>query len=498
MHLKKSGHQSHARRLFRIENIVRGLVAMVAFAVTSTVLSAEPQQPNVIVFLVDDMGWVDSSAYGSKFYETPNMNRLAKDGMMFTQAYAEPLCSPTRAALMTGKYPARFAMHQAITGQSKAKPTVPSKPRRGEQVCWPESMSHLPLEEQTIAEVLQASGYNTWFLGKWHLGNNRSYWPDRQGFGKIVGVGGAGPSGGYFAPNSIPALKPGPPGEYVCERLTDEACRLIENSGNAPFFMYLSHFNVHSPYEARVDDVERFAAKIDNNLIHQNPVMAAMLYAMDESLGRILDKLEEQKLAEDTWVFFISDNGGVHWNNMKGEYAERFPVPVTSNAPLRGGKACFYEGGVRIPMIIRKPGTVPADSKSHQPVHAIDIFPTLAEIAGIDKSQYPGRDGISLLPAVSNGIALERKHLFCHFPRPKTLADTVGGSFVREGNYKLIRLWFGGDNGMHAYELYDLSTDIGEQTNLAQSMPEKVEAMSQTLDHWLKDINALVPQFHPQ
>jgi arylsulfatase A-like enzyme len=424
------------------------------------------------------------------------MNRLSKDGMLFTQAYAEPLCSPTRAALMTGKYPTRFAMHQAITGQSKAQPTVPSEPRRGEQVCWPESMSQLPPEELTIAEVLQESGYNTWFLGKWHLGNNPSHWPDRQGFGTIFGVGGAGPSGGYFAPNSIPALKPGPPGEYVCERLTNEACRLIENAGDAPFFMYLSHFNVHSPYEARVDDVERFAAKIDHNLIHQNPVMAAMLYAMDESLGRILDKLEEQKLAEDTWLFFISDNGGVHWNNMQGEYAKRFPVPVTSNAPLRGGKACFYEGGVRIPMIIRKPGTVPADSKCHQPVHAIDIFPTLADIAGIDKSQYSGRDGISLLPAVSKGIALERKHLFCHFPRPKTLADTVGGSFVREGDYKLIRLWFGGNNGMHAYELYDLSNDIGEQINLAHSMPEKVKAMSQTLDQWLKETNALVPQFH--
>lgn len=469
------------------------LFAILAFTFGITVVSAEAKQSNIIVFLVDDMGWMDSSTYGSKFYETPNMTRMATEGITFTQAYAQPLCSPTRAALMTGKYPARFAMHQAITGQSKAEPQVPAQPRRGEEVRWPESKSHLPLEERTIAEVLQDSGYDTWFLGKWHLGNSPNYWPGRQGFQKVVCVGGAGPSGGYFAPNSIPALKPGPEGEYICERLTDEACRLIENRDDAPFFMYLSHFNVHSPYEARAEDVERFAAKIDKSLTHQNPVMAAMLYAMDESLGRILDKLEEQQLANDTWLFFMSDNGGVHWSNMKGDYATRFPVPVTSNAPLRGGKACFYEGGVRVPMLVRKPGTVVAGTQSDQPVHAIDIFPTLAEIAGVDKSQHETIDGVSLLPLLADGASLNRDRLFCHFPRSKTLAGTVGGSFVREGDFKLIRLWFGGSEGMHAYELYDLSNDIGEQTNLANAMPEKVEAMSQTLDQWLRETNALVP-----
>lgn len=481
-----------------MSNTMRTIVTLLAFIVSGTAVSAEAKQPNVIVFLVDDMGWMDSATYGSEFYETPNMTRLAKNGMTFTQAYAQPLCSPTRAALMTGKYPARFAMHQAITGQSKAEPKLPAQPRRGETVRWPESKSHLPLEETTIAEILQGDGYDTWFLGKWHLGNQPKYWPGRQGFDSVVCVGGAGPSGGYFAPNRIPALQPGPDGEYICERLTDEACRLIDNQGDAPFFMYLSHFNVHSPYEARPEDVERFAAKIDKSLTHQNPVMAAMLFAMDESLGRILDKLENEGLAEETWVFFMSDNGGVHWNNMRGEYAKRFPVPVTSNAPLRGGKACFYEGGVRVPMIVRKPGTVPADSKCDQPVHAIDLFPTLAAIAGVDESQYEEIDGISLLPVLSDETTLNRERLFCHFPRSKTLAGTVGGSFVREGDYKLIRLWFGGDDGKHAYELYDLSNDISEQRNLAQTMPEEVDAMSQTLDQWLNEINALLPQRHPQ
>ena len=339
-------------------------------------------QANVIVFFVDDMGWTDSSVYGSDFYETPNLERLASAGMKFNQAYAHPLCSPSRVALLTGKYPARIRMHQAITRQSKPSPKIPPKPRRGDHVIWPESRSHLPPGETTIAETVRNAGYETWFLGKWHLGANPKYWPQKQGFDKVICVGGAGPRGGYFGPNQIPALKP--PcldGEYICERLTKEACQLIKNRSDKPFMLLLSHFNVHSPYEARSADIERFAAKRDAKSKHNNPVMAAMLWAMDQSIGSVMQCLDDEGLSEDTWIFFVSDNGGVHWKNMKGELGARFPVPVTSNAPLRGGKACFYEGGVRVPMIVRRPGVVPKGETCNSPVHLIDLFPTIASIA---------------------------------------------------------------------------------------------------------------------
>ena len=327
------------------------------------------------------MGWI-AAFTEAIFYETPNLQRLANEGMKFNQAYAQPLCSPSRVALLTGKYPARIGMHQAITRQSKPDPKVPAKARRGDHVIWPESRSHLPLQETTIAETLKTVGYETWFLGKWHLGSNRKYWPQQQGFEKAICVGGAGPRGGYFGPNQIPGLKPpSPDGEYICERLTDEACQLIKNRSEEPFMMLLSHFNVHSPYEARSADIERFAAKRDAKLKHNNPVMAAMLWAMDQSIGSVMKCLDDEGLSEETWILFLADNGGVHWKNMKGDLAVRFPVPVTSNAPLRGGKACFYEGGVRVPMIVRRPGVVPKGKTCDSPVHLIDVFPTIADMA---------------------------------------------------------------------------------------------------------------------
>lgn len=474
-------------------------IALLCALVLPTLNSAlaASKQPNIILFLVDDMGWMDSETYGSAFYETPALNRLAKEGMLFTQAYAQPLCSPSRAALMTGKYPARLHMHQAITGASKPEPKVPSQGRPTEPVLWPESRSRLPLEEQTIAEALQQRGYQTWFLGKWHLGSSAAFYPDHQGFDKLVGVGGAGPRGGYFAPNAIPRLQPGPAGEYICERLTDEACDLMEHRGDQPFFMYLAHFNVHAPYEAKPEFVARFAGQIDPDSPQQNPVMAAMLYAMDESLGRLLDKLDELQIADDTYVVFMSDNGGVHWDNMKGEYARKYPGPVTSNEPLRGGKACFYEGGVRVPMVVRRPGAIAAHSRESTPVHAVDLYPTLLEIAGGSASGDQVLDGVSLLPVLHQTGALERDTLFCHFPRAKTLAGTVGGSFVWQGDYKLIRLWFAGPRREHEYELYDLSKDISEANNLASAQPQRVEQMAALLDQWLAETKALLPVENP-
>ncbi|MEM9365172.1 MAG: sulfatase [Planctomycetota bacterium] len=455
-----------------------------------------PERPNILVFFVDDMGWADSSVYGSDFYETPNLKRLAERATVFRQAYAQPLCSPSRAALQTGKYPARFAMHQAITGGSKAEPTVPARPRGSDRVRWPESRSHLPLKETTVAEVVRAAGYDTWFLGKWHLGANPKYWPQKQGYQTVICVGGAGPRGGYFGPNEIQALEPrSQEGEYICERLTEDACDLIRNRSSKPFLMLLSHFNVHSPYEAKAADIERFERKRASvpRSKHQNPVMAAMLWSMDQSLGAIMACLHEEGIRENTWVVFVSDNGGVHWENMKGDMATRFPMPVTSNAPLRGGKACFYEGGVRVPFLISPPSGQVPNAECETPVHVIDLMPTIGEIAGAEVDP-DSIDGMSLLPLLRDDADdFPARKLYCHFPRRTTLASTVGGSFVRDGNFKLIRHWFAKGDGEHKYELFDLSSDIGETDNLAEERPALVQQLSDDLDHWLDDTSALLP-----
>ncbi len=454
------------------------------------------RRPNIILFFVDDMGWMDSSTYGSDFYETPNLDRLASEGMRFTQAYAQPLCSPSRAALMTGRYPARVRMHQAITGQSQVDPKVPARPRAKDAVIWPESRSHLPLGETTVAETLKGAGYQTWFLGKWHLGSAPRYWPDKQGFDQITCVGGAGPRGGYFGPNQIPGLRPpSKDGEYICERLTEDAIELIRDRGERPFFLLLSHFNVHAPYQARTEDVERFDTKRRRTDHSGNPVMAAMLWAMDQSLGKILGTLDEQGIAEDTWVLFVSDNGGIHWKNMKGDYAKRYPIPVTSNAPLRGGKACFYEGGVRVPFIVRHPGTVPANKECDTPVHLIDLYPTIYEITGVEHDLQE-LDGLSIVPLLTGTGKFPSRHLFCHFPRRVTLANTVGGSFIRDDRYKLIRLWFDGPEHAHRYELYDLSKDVSESMDLSSQMPERVQSMARHLDEWLHETEALLPRLY--
>ncbi len=469
----------------------------ILFSVTGIALAA-PKRPNIVLFLVDDMGWMDSSTYGSEFYETPNMTRLASEGMLFTQAYAQPLCSPTRAALMSGKYAGRLHLHKAITGGSVAVPTVKHNPKKSaDTLIWPESRSHLPLEERTMAEALKDSGYQTWFLGKWHLGKGK-YWPENQGFEKVVGKGGAGPRS-YFSPyQNIPDLPDGPEGEYLPERLTQEACKLMEERDQTkPFFMYFAHFNVHSPYQAKDDYVAKYARKSDPSQGQSHPFMGAMIQAMDESLGGVLDKLDELGIADNTLFIFISDNGGVHWANSakkgKTDPASKFTMPITSNAPLRGGKACYYEGGVRIPMVARLPGVIEAGSETDALTHVIDLYPTLLDLAGYAKPGEQILDGKSILPILNGERSEVRDTLYCHFPRPKTLASAFGGSFVREGDYKLIRGWGGGEDGKNSLELYNIAEDVGEENNLAEAMPKLAERLDAKLSVWLEETGALLP-----
>ncbi|MFC1736848.1 sulfatase-like hydrolase/transferase, partial [Candidatus Hydrogenedentota bacterium] len=382
-----------------IKKLGMGASAVAASTLLPPVATASAKKPNIVFLLIDDMGWMDSEPYGSKFYETPGVNRMAREGMLFTDAYAQPLCSPTRAAIMTGKYPSRLYLHQAITKNSKENPVAHTKTAPNRRMAWPESRNHLPVEERTIAEEMKDLGYKTWFLGKWHLGYAEKYYPKNQGFDKSIAVGGAGPAGGYFSPHKIPEIENGPDGEYICERLTDEACKLLEEGkkGKEPFFLYLAHFNVHNPYQAKPDLIEKFEKTMDPTQHQRNPIMAAMLYAMDQSVTRILEKIDELDLAKDTVVVFVSDNGGCHWDMADKKYRH---VPITANLPLRGGKCSFWEGGVRVPMIIKWPGKIEPGSKSSTPVHSIDFYPTLLEIAGGKPSKDKILDGESILPVL--------------------------------------------------------------------------------------------------
>jgi len=355
----------------------------------------ERTKPNIIAFLVDDMGWMDSSIYGSEYYKTANMARLARESVRFTDGYAaNPLCSPTRASLMTGKYPARLRFttpggHLPELGREPGL-THDRNYRKSQKV---ESRRILPLEERTIAEAAKEEGYKTCFIGKWHLGKSKQYWPEYQGFDvNLGGTGSPGPPGGYFDPYANARLENRKEGEYVTDRLTDEAIGFIESNKEEPFFLCLWHFGVHGPWGHKEEITEKFLETKDPRGEQGNPVMASMLLSIDESLGRLLDTLEELGIDENTIVMFLSDNGGNIHSDVGGK-------PPTNNAPLRGGKASIYEGGTRVPMLVKWPGVIEAGSTCAAVVSSIDIYPTVLDMIGAKRNEsqiietFRGLDG---------------------------------------------------------------------------------------------------------
>lgn len=487
---------------------------MIALSLTAQGCQAashkDTKKPNIIFFLADDMGWVDSDVYGSDFYETPALRRLASEGMLFTQAYAQPLCSPTRAAVLTGKYPcARLGMHSAITGQGVANPVVPESGAPNSKMVYPELRDRLPLEESTIAQALKKQGYQTWHLGKWHLspgipGNWEAYYPVNRGFDVQIGVGGPGPGRSYFAPYTVPEFVEGPDGEYIADRLAEEASKLMrERYQDGPFFMYYGEFNVHSPFYAKKELIDYYAKKAESMGpgIHRNPIYAAMIQGLDDALGRLLDEIDELGIADNTIFVFVSDNGGVSWINLNENNTMSFDgshqfigTAPTSNLPLRGHKHTYYEGGVRVPMVVRWPGNIEAGSISNEIVHVIDFYPTFLEVAGTQPDEGKLLDGQSLIPVFLGGQMPERP-IFMHFPRAGFGME--GGSFVRKGDYKLIRIYGDGPDRSDLFELYNLVNDLGEVNNLAGRMPEKLAELKEILDQWLDDTGALMPVKNP-
>ena len=425
---------------------------------------------NIVLILADDLGWTDLACYGSDYYETPNIDRLAREGMKFMQAYSAcTVCSPTRAALLTGKYPARLHITDWIPGQ------MPENPK----LLVPDWTKYLPLEEVTIAQALHGAGYVSASIGKWHLGGE-AYYPEKHGFDiNVAGTEAAQPTT-YFAPYHIKTLAEGTNGEYLTDRLGDEAVRFIEQHKDRPFFLYFPHFAVHLPVQGKQALVEKYRAKRRAGQRQTNAAYAAMIKSLDDTVGRVRQKLEELKLAEHTVVIFASDNGG--------------RVPTTSNYPLRVGKGSCYEGGTRVPLIIHWPGVTKPGSVCETPVISMDLYGTILDIAAAPEGIRSGVDSVSLVPVLHGMGNLSRDALFWHYPHYQhyQLGGTTPYSAIRAGDFKLIEFF----DDMRV-ELYNLREDIGEEHNLAERMPAKVEELRTHLHNWRKEVGAQMPSRNP-
>ena len=450
------------------------------------------KQTNFLFFLVDDMGWADIGVNGSKFHETPHIDRLAATGMRFTQGYAAcPVCSPTRASIMTGRHPVRVDITDWIPGQSN---------RATNKLLHPQDRNNLAHEEVTIAEQLKKHGYQTFFAGKWHLGSE-GHWPEDQGFD--INIGGhhrGSPPGGYYAPWTNPALKSKKNGEYLTERLTEESVKFLEKrDANKPFLLYLSYYNIHTPiqpYKKRIDHYTAKAAKIfkgktptqkehegTTRMRQDNAALASMVAAVDDSVGTLLGKLKELKLDENTVVIFFSDNGGLSTRGGK-----RFGPGC--NLPLRASKGWLYEGGVREPTIIRAPGVTKPGSVSHKPMVSMDFFPTMLDLAGLPVQPKLHADGQSLLSQLRGNDAGSRT-LYWHYPHYHGSSWKPGAS-IRDGDWKLIEFYH-----HDKVELYNLANDIGEQKNLATRQPKKTAELRAKLRAWQKSMKAKMPVPNP-
>ena len=453
------------------------------------------RKPNFVFFLIDDLGWTDLGCYGSSFYETPNIDKLAAESMRFTNAYAAcPVCSPTRASIMAGKYPARmnttdfFGAPQPDDRRSKNKPVLPAP-----------YVDRLPLKEVTIAEALRQADYSTFFAGKWHLGPSEEYWPKRQGFD--INKGGASRGspykpGRYFVPYGNPRLEDGPKGEHLPDRLATETVKFIKDNKHKPFLAYLSFYSVHTPLMSRDDLKQKYTEKKKKlglkdewgkegqrkvRLVQEHAVYAGMIDAMDQACGKVLDTLKQLGLDDNTVVIFMSDNGGL-------STSEGHP---TSNLPLRAGKGWLYEGGIREPMMIKWPSVAKPSSVCAEPVISTDFYPTMLEMAGLDPLPLQHVDGVSLAPLLRGAKSLGRKAIYWHYPHYGNQGG-FPGSAIRMGDYKLIANYIN-----DSIELYNLKNDIGEKNNLAEKLPKKTGELKTKLDKWRNEVDAKMPTPNP-
>ncbi|MHC4123725.1 MAG: sulfatase [Planctomycetota bacterium] len=477
---------------------IGALVVPGCVEVFKDVSAKQGKRPNIVFILVDDLGWADLTCYGSSFYETPNIDKLASEGMRFTDAYvACPVCSPTRASIMCGKYPSRIDLTNYLVG------------KRSGELITADFVRQMALEEETVAEALKEGGYKTGFMGKWHIGVEPQYWPEHQGFDiNIAGCNYGNPAygdGGFFSPYDNPKITDGPKGEYLTDRLTDESIKFIKDNSDNPFFLYLSYYTVHTPMQAKEHVIAKYAAKAKRlgldkkkqllkdlpwmktaagkgdwkeRIVQAHVIYAAMVESLDENVGRVINLLGQLGLADDTIIIFMSDNGGL-------STSEGSP---TSNLPLRAGKGWLYEGGIREPLIVKWPGVVQPGSTSSEPVISTDFYPTMLEMAGLALKPKQHKDGVSVMPLLKGKDKLNRKAIYWHYPHYSNQGGKPGGA-VRMGEYKLIEFYE--DNRV---ELYNLRDDIGERNNLAEKLPKKTARLRKMLGKWYKEVDAKMPE----
>ncbi len=452
------------------------LVACLLLAACVVQIHAADRRPNIVFFFADDLGWTGLRSFGSDLYETPNLDRLAKEGMKFTDAYSAcTVCSPSRAALMTGKYPARLHLTDFIAGQNRpfAKLKIPA---------WQKWLKH---EEVTIAEALRAGGYKTAQIGKWHLdrkdAGTGNYGPTAHGFDRAV----AKPaSKGYFLAKPAGDFKAG---DYSTDYLATDAAKIVDDWRNDPFFLYFA-FNVpHTPIQGKQSLIDAYAKKVRPGAKHQNPIYAAMVQSMDEAVGTVLAALKRNNLLDNTVIVFTSDNGGL---------TQRYGKPdgFTDNAPLRRGKGSAYEGGVRVPMIAKWPGVTPAGTSCPEPVIGIDFYPTFLEIAGVrgDTKHNRNVDGLSLVPLFKNPKArLKRDAIYWHYPHYHAGGDSPYNA-VRARDWRLVQFY---EDGSEA--LYNLKEDLGETKNVAEQNPAIAAKLRNQLDNWRIAVGAQMPEPNP-
>ena len=467
-------------------------IASLAALLTGFALAATPP-PNVVVVLVDDLGWMDLGCQGSDFYRTPNIDRLAATGMRFTDGYAScAVCSPTRAALMTGRSPARLGITDWIRAefQLSARQWPNIRNRFGyhrpadvtRRLHTPVNELQLPHSEITIAEMLKPLGYASAFIGKWHLGG-RGHLPVDQGFDENYGGWDYGQPPSYFdpyvekprLPMGIPTLQPRNAGEYLTDREADEAVGFIQRNQDRPFLLYLSHYAVHTPIQAKKDLVAEYERSRDGSG-QDDPVYAAMVHSVDDAMGRLLSTLDRTGLADRTMIVFTGDNGGLDRNGRP-----------TENAPLRSGKGYAYEGGLRTPWIVRWPGVTKPGSVSDEPVASIDLMPTIAAAVGTRPPADREIDGIDIGPALRGG-ELQERALLWHFPHYRRGPGHDPYSVIRKGDWKLIRFY----DPMKT-ELYNLASDLGEEHDLSDTEESKANALESALDESLRSVKARLP-----
>lgn len=450
-----------------------GILALISLVASARAYSED--RPNIVVIMADDLGWKDLHCYGNELLDTVNLDRLAEQGMRFTNGYAaSPVCTPTRAAMMTGMSPARLAITNHAPGNG-ANFSLPGSDLQEAQ--W---STYLGLEHVTIAQRLHDAGYATGFVGKWHLSHRLGedengklepqLRPEHQGFD--INIGG-GPNGGppsYFSPYRIPALKDGPDGEYLPERLASECITFVKENKDKPFFLAWWNYSVHYPFQAPEELIEKYKKRTGPGIA--NPTYAAMIEGMDLAIGRFLTALDAEGLAENTLVIFTSDNGAFQ----------------ADMSPLRGEKGYLYEGGIRVPWIVRWPGHVKAGATCATPIISTDTFPTLLEVAGLEADSDKPLDGVSIVALLEQTGELGRESIYFHYPNHAFHKQNRLGSAIREGQHKLILYY---DD--YSVELYDLNADIGEEKNLAHDQPELAARLRKKLEDWLLEAGAKLP-----